>query len=736
MPFTSQRRPPPFLLGVAGVLLWATTQALGADQKKPLVFGSDVSLVQVPVFVSGRDGGAARGLKASDFRVEEDGKPVEVVSFRYVDTTSAEQQESIRSSSAARRRFLLLFDKSFTDPFGLARARDYASKFVLNDLAASDLVGVATFDFLHGIKLVANFTEDRRVVEHAIYTLGVTSLSKISDPLAIAADFSSTDLTRERGTTGESETPAALISDVIAALAVRARSAEEQSYKAKVLTLLDSFEQLGASLRRIDGRKQVVYFSTGFNSTMLVGQDQAEQTRASEAIVSGRLWEVDSDSRYGDTRMRAVVQNALQHLSRADAVVHSIDLGGLGYKEEYNQTASTTGMPTRDAGGRESLATIAAETGGRFYKDANNLGPVLREMADMTSRYYVLGVQPRENRPDGGFRKLRVRVGRPGLRVSHRPGFFEKSTELASTPAPVLQRQFEAAELIVSGGASLAVGAKVLDFKTLLVPVPTDVPLQRLGVVLQVPKDSLPEADGVVEVYGYALSGEGTVVDHFAHFLRTNASRAGAEVLGISFSGQFALLPGVYTLRLLVQRPATGEMGLRHFDVTVPKREAMRGFLLPPMFIEDRTRWVEVALRNGSAKTEENPASRPSLPFDLDLEGASFLPRTESVITPGKRERLVLVAYEPERAKDPAADIDIRAVLSDAEGKSHAPGLITVEKVHHAPDGRRTYILAFMPAAGLTPGDYTLGIRVGEGPAVLRSFCRLKVLPSTVAANR
>lgn len=441
---------------LAALICASRAPADDVKERRPLVFGSDVSLVQVPVFVSGTGGGGAQGLSVDDFRVEEDGKPVKVVSFRFVDVTSDEQQEAIRGASAARRRFLLLFDKSFTDPAGLARARTCASEFVLHDLAESDLVGVATFDFLHGIKLVANFTEDRRVVEHAIYTLGVTSLSKISDPLAIAADFGTTDLTRERGTNSGAETPADLVNDINAALAARARSAEEQSYKARVMTLLDSFEQLGESLRRIDGRKQVVYFSTGFNSTMLVGQDQADQTRTAEAIVAGRLWEVDSDARYGDTRMRMVVQEALEHLARADAVVDSIDLGGLGYKEEYNQTVSGRGMPTRDAGGRESLALIAVETGGRFYKDANNLRPVLREMADMTSRYYVLGVQPREGKLDGGFRKLKVRVKPKGLRVSHRPGFFERSDQIASTPAPVLQRQFEAAELALRPGPAAA----------------------------------------------------------------------------------------------------------------------------------------------------------------------------------------------------------------------------------------------------------------------------------------
>ena len=726
MPFFSNRCSSS-LLGLA-VWFWGAAAAPGADQKKPLVFGSDVALVQVPVFVSGRDGAAAQGLTADDFKVDEDGKPVKVVSFRFVDTTSDEQQESIRGASAARRRFLLLFDKSFTDPFGLARARTYASEFVLHDLAASDLVAVATFDFLHGIKLVANFTEDRRVVEHAIYSLGVTSLSKISDPLAIAADFSTTDLTPERGAGAESETPSALINDIIAALAIRARSAEEQSYKARVLTLLDSFEQLGESLRRIDGRKQVVYFSTGFNSTMLVGQDQADQTRAAEAIASGRLWEVDSDARYGDTRMRMVVHETLEHLARADAVIHSIDLGGLGYKEEYNQAVSERGMATRDAGGRESLALIAAETGGRFYKDANNLRPVLKEMADMTSRYYVLGVQPKEGKLDGGFRKLRVRVKPNGLKVSHRPGFFERSDQIASAPLPILQRQFEAAELLTARDVSGA-AKESLPFRVLLLPVPSDAEKQSLGLLVQIPKTSLSGA-GPLEMYGYATSTSGSVEGHFAHFLRLDGDSAAAtqagDWQGVSFAGRFDVPAGDYTLKFLAQRPQTGESGIRMFEVKVPKRQASRGFLLPPLFIDASHGWFEVALKTGDFR---------GLPFEMQVGGIPFRPRTELTVTPGRRERVVLIAYDPDTAGDPAVDVDIRSALLDDSGKRFPPGAITVENVVRGADGRRSYVLGCTPE-DVPPGDYTLRMHLGEAGSVLQSYTRLKVLPRATVDSR
>lgn len=707
-----------FIVGVACCVATAWAE----DQKKPLVFGSDVALVQVPVFVSGRGGGAVAGLTAKDFSVQQDGKDVEVVSFRYIDTSAPELQDEIRQTSAARRRFLLLFDKSFTDPAGLARARVAAKEFVRTGLAESDLVAVATFDFLRGIRLVANFTEDRRVVEHAIHTLGVASLTRISDPLAIAADFAATDLTPERDSINQGDTPSAVLESVIAALAARARSAEDQSYRARVITLLESFEQLGLSLRRVSGRKQIVYFSTGFSSTLLAGQDKVEQNRTSEAIVAGRIWEVDSDSRYGDPRMRGIVEEAMQSLSRADAVVHSVDLAGLGVKEEYNQTAAA-GMATRDASGRESLSYIASETGGRFFKDANNLLPVLREMADMTSRYYVLGVQPRDVKPDGGFRKLKVRVKPKGIRISHRPGFFERSSLAATVTPPTLQRQFEAAELLVASGDGTPQPDN-LPFRVLILPVPTDTAKQSLGIVVQIPRSSISASAGPLEMYGYATTPAGEVAGHFAHFLRLEGSNA--DFLGLSFAGRFDVPAGKYQLKFLAQRPQTGESTTRFFEVTVPERQAARGFLLPPLFMDSGQGWMEVALRSGD---------QTGLPKDISLSGAHFLPRTDMSVRPGRREHLVLIAYDPDRARDPAIDIDIRSVLADDSGNRFPPGAITVEKVLNGDEGRRSYVLGFTPG-DIPPGDYTLRVHIGEATSVLQSYTRLKVLPREAAEVR
>ena len=185
--------------------------------------------------------------------------------------------------------------------------------------------------------------------------------------------------------------------------------------------------------------------------------------------MEGRLWDVDGQSRYGDSHIRSLFGGATQSLARSDAVVHAVDVTGFGEEEMISRAApqinpgSGATMSVRGAvSGRESLNFISAETGGRFYKDANDLKPVLDEMLEMTSRYYVLGFQPKDEKGPGTFHKVKVRLARKGVKLSHRPGYFERET---GPGVPLLQRKFDAAQLVVTG-----LGENDLDFDALCLP--------------------------------------------------------------------------------------------------------------------------------------------------------------------------------------------------------------------------------------------------------------------------
>ncbi len=689
--------------------------AIAGTAQKPPVFASEVSLVLVPVFVADGEGHAVRGLRAEDFELTQDGRRAEILSFRYVDVTSADEQDELRQASAARRRFLLLFDKSFTDPAGLERARKAAADFVRRELAPSDLAAVATFDVHNGLRIVANFTDDRALLVHAVATLGVPSLAKISDPLGLAADLGADVEATSR--LAEQVSTESVIQNVMAVLVRRMRAAEDQAYRSNVLTLMGSLTDLARALRSVDGRKQVLFFSAGFDSRLLVGERGSDNAENSRAIIEGRIWDVDANARYGDARVRDVLQDTTRSLSAADTVVHTIDVTGLGSNRSLTDTQAAESS-TRDGAvaGRESLSYIAGETGGRFFKDTNDLSPVLREMLDMTSRYYVLGFQPAkesEGKP-GTFHAIKVKVARKGVKLSHRPGFYERVAAASRSP---LQRQFEAAELVVAGG-----GPNDLKFSSLCIPLPSAGERQTVGLVVQVPRDELGLTNGrtsSVEIYGYAVAEDGTVVDHLAQLARIDPARAdpSGDAAGLSVVAALGMPPGHYTIRLLVQQRETGAAGTQFLDVTVPPYEPRHGFLLPPVVVDDASRWINVeAVRPG--------AHAGTLPFVIG--GKAYVPRASFEVKGGAPEKMVLVSYEPRTPGDPAADVQIRSSLTDRAGQPVAPGQLRIDGVQRDDAGRRTYVLAYRTDA-LTPGDYTLRLAVGEADSRLESYALLKV---------
>jgi VWFA-related protein len=698
----------------AGTVVLLATAARTQEVRRPApVFSSEVSLVQLPVYVVDRQGQAVRGLAAEDFVVEEDGKRVAVVSFRYVDTTSPEDQEEIREAPGARRRFLLLFDKSFTVPAGLDRARRGALDFVRLRMAPSDLAAVATVDVNRGAQLIANFTEDRVLLTHAIETLGVPALARITDPLGLAADMSITDLRTTRG--GESSREGQL-TETLAVLARRMRSADDQAYRAQVENLVGSLADLGRGLRRVEGRKQILYFSSGFDSRVLTGETGESQRQASQSVIQGRLWEVDELGRHGDTRVRDLALEATRALSAADAVVHTIDVAGLA--ADGDLTRQEAGETPRASAGREALSMFAAETGGRFFRNANNLAPLLDEMAQMTSRYYVLGFQPLREKGPGAYHKVKVEVARRAVSVSHRPGYYEKFPVAAQT---VLQRQFEAAQLVMTGA-----GDNDLKFSALCLPVRAPGERQTLGVVLQVPKATLPWNAGkpvALEAYGYGVGEDGTVYDHFAQLARVDPAVADprGEIHGLSFFGTLALPPGKYTVRLMLQERDHGVAGVQFLDVTVPPYDGQRGFLLPPLLIDDAGRWLTFEMARKRAGAAGSP---------FQLDGQPFIPRADSEFHPGRPQRMVLIAYEPDTAVDPARDVQIRSSLTDGEGRQVPAGFLRVHKVHHDGQGRHTYVLGYTPEIA-EEGDYTLRIGLGDGASRLEAYSLIRLRPGS-----
>src|SRR6185295_11706297 len=86
--------------------------------------------------------------------------------------------------------------------------------------------------------------------------------------------------------------------------------------------------------------------------------------------------------------------------------------------------ASETVEESLRANTQDTLGDLAQGTGGFLIANTNNLKAGLARMADDVTGYYEVVYSPRKVTFDGAFRKVEVKVGRSGLSVQARSGYF------------------------------------------------------------------------------------------------------------------------------------------------------------------------------------------------------------------------------------------------------------------------------------------------------------------------
>jgi len=96
--------------------------------------------------------------------------------------------------------------------------------------------------------------------------------------------------------------------------------------------------------------------------------------------------------------------------------------------------------------------TLAADTGGYVIRNTNDFAGALAEVADDTGRYYVLGYAPSAPAAEGTYRRIEVRVKRPGVSVRARRGYLAGLPPAA--PAPASERPGAPAAPAVPGAAA------------------------------------------------------------------------------------------------------------------------------------------------------------------------------------------------------------------------------------------------------------------------------------------
>jgi VWFA-related protein len=128
------------------------------------------------------------------------------------------------------------------------------------------------------------------------------------------------------------------------------------------------------------------------------------------------------------TGFREVVQASF----RANAAVYFLDARGLEAGTTYQgvefgaaldpQDLSAAAFESMDAA--DGAEHVALDSGGLVVRNTNDLTAGFREIAEEASVYYLLGYTPSNDRADGKFRRIEVKLARKGLKARARKGYF------------------------------------------------------------------------------------------------------------------------------------------------------------------------------------------------------------------------------------------------------------------------------------------------------------------------
>jgi VWFA-related protein len=663
---------------------------LPAPQQPPLTFRAEINYVEVDARVFDAQGKFVTDLKPEDFEVFEDRRPQKVTAFSLVNIPVERQQRPLFASrpiepdvrnnlqGADGRIYLLVLDDWHTTALRSQRTKLAAKMFIERYVGANDLAAV-----IHtGGRTDANqdFTNSQRLLLQAVdkfmgRKLRSSTLNKIDD------------VNRRAGSGLESD-PARDFED------------KERGFHAR--GTLETMRNLSQYLGNIRGRrKAIVMFSEGidYNIYDIMSIDNSGATEASAVMDATR--------------------DMLAAATRANVAIYGVDPRGLGasfeglaeiqsFPDDTSLGLNQSALFNETRLGQDSLRTMSEETGGFAVVNRNDFENAFQRIVDDNSSYYVMGYYSTNERRDGRFRRIEVRVkNRPGLVVRARKGYAAArgrvpETKAAAKDGPSAELKEALESPLPLPELPLAVTAAV--FKG---------PQARGSVVIStfVHGGSLPfaEAGGMfkndLEVVGIATDDKGKSFTTDRNTVNLNmkpdtVNRVRAT--GFRVIQSLDLQPGRYLLRVAVREGNTRKAGMVSYDLEVPE------FTKAPLTMSS------VALTSAMSGTA--PTIRPKDPLEKLLPGPLTTYREFPPI-----DELALFTEIYDNVKQPHKT-EIVATVKAEGGQSVFETREEHDSSELAGSAGGYGFQARVPLKALAPGLYVLRIeataRVGDRPTI------------------
>ncbi len=399
-----------------------------AGQAQPPIFRTGANLVRVDVYPTA-GGKPVLDLKAEDFEVQEDGVAQKVDSFEHVvvraptseemaatrePNTVAESREMAADSKA--RLFVLFIDTYHISRGGAMTVRDSLIRFLRRALGPDDMIAVTTPELSASTVTFAKRTGSIEELVDKFYRWSRR------DALTEYEPIEEQYIRCYPAQAGESGAVSA--------------TAREMIQRRRERITIEALQALTVHLGGIrEERKAVLAVSEGwilYPRGSITGGPASVGTQAG-GINPGQMMNMSSEQARCDADRYALSQedhardfyDMLEDANRSNVTFYPLDPRGLVV---FDTPLSEGAIDLQTDANRlrnrlESLRTMAANTDGVAIINSNDIDKGLRRVVDDLTSYYLLGYYSTNNKLDGKFRSIKVKVKRPGVDVRARRGY-------------------------------------------------------------------------------------------------------------------------------------------------------------------------------------------------------------------------------------------------------------------------------------------------------------------------
>ncbi len=647
---------------------------------------SDLVLTNV-VARDSKTGEVVRGLKQSDFTVLENGKSQQIVSFDFQSVDMATPLSEATVSGLAmgnsgnkavvvakpeelrnHRLIVMFFDLTSMQPEDIDRCVEAARDFLKTKLQAADLVALVSLG--DTLKVDQDFTANKDALMQEVGIYNGTE----SQGFAQGANANSNQVEDTTGYTPD----------------------ESEYNDLNTDRELFALRAISKSLERITEKKSLLYFSGGISRDGI--ENQASLRAAINAAVRANLAIYSVDTR------------GLQAVSP----LGDASTGNLRGTGGYNGASLNNSMQQNFAT-QEVMATLSNDTGGKAFFDSNDFAPAFAQVQKDTSAYYAIGFHSTNPARDGKYRKLTIKINKPGIKIEYRPGYYAPADFQHSGKE---DRERELEEQLGSDlpATDMAIYMDAMYFRLddnrYYVPVSLIVPGSQIPFVKGSDKDK-----ATLDIIGAVIDEAKRPIGRARETVKLNLDSAQqARQKNIQYNTSFNLPPGKYQIKFLVRENQTGHMGSFVADVTLPDMKKS------PLKMSS----IVLASARQPSKAQ-NPLVRA---------GQEYVPNISHVFRQDQHLYLLYEVYGPGREKlaDNApkgtkAGINLLSSLELIQGSTKVYETPLVQARATNIDGRDGVAVELdVPLAGLKPGSYVCQLNVIDDATGSFSFPRFAVL--------